>query len=78
MCTADVRGSGNLSLECLRPTNLSTARDCVRKNSNGRVSTRKIRSMDASGARRMTGIVSGVAIEPQPGEQVVCQDLTGE
>ena len=26
----------------------------------------------------MAGTVSGVAIEPQPGEQVVCQDLTGE
>ena len=26
----------------------------------------------------MAGIVSGVTIEPQPGEQVVCQDLTGE
>ena len=38
-------------------------------------SPRKIRSMDASGARRMAGTVSGVAIEPQPGEQVVCQDL---
>ena len=38
---------------------------------------RKIRSMDASGARRMAGTVSGVAIEPQLGEQVVCQDLIG-
>ena len=26
----------------------------------------------------MAGTVSGVAIEPQPGEQVVCQDLTGD
>ena len=41
-------------------------------------SPRKIRSMDASGARRMAGIVSGVTIEPQFGKQVVCQDLTGE
>ena len=41
-------------------------------------SPRKIRSMDASGARRMAGTVSGVAIEPQPAHQVVCQDLTGE
>ena len=41
-------------------------------------SPRKIRSLDASGARRMAGTVSGVAIEPQPDEQVMCQDLTGE
>ena len=41
-------------------------------------SPRKIRSMDASRARRMAGSVSGVAIEPQLGKQVVCQDLTGE
>ena len=33
---------------------------------------------DASGARRMAGTVSGVAIEPQLDEQVVCQYLTGE
>ena len=26
----------------------------------------------------MAGTVIGVAIEPQPGEQVVCHDLTGE
>ena len=31
---------------------------------------RKIRSMDASGARRMAGTLSGVAIEPQLGKQV--------
>ena len=41
-------------------------------------SPRKIRSVDASGARRISGTASGVAIEPQPDEQVVCQDLTGE
>ena len=34
--------------------------------------------MDSSGAREMAGTVSGVAIEPQLDEQVVCQDLTGE
>ena len=39
---------------------------------------RKIRSLDASGACRMNGTVSGVASEQQPDEQVVCQDLTGE
>ena len=26
----------------------------------------------------MAGTASGVAIEPQPDEQVVCQDMTGE
>ena len=41
-------------------------------------SPRKIRSMDASGARRIAGTVSGVAIEPQLDEQVVCQGMTGE
>ena len=41
-------------------------------------SPRKIRSTDASGARRMAGTLSGVAIEPQPDEQVVCQYLLGE
>ena len=41
-------------------------------------SPRKIRSLDASGARRVIGTASGVAIEPQPDEQVVFQDLTGE
>ena len=40
-------------------------------------SPRKIRSLDASGARRMAGTASVVAIEPQLDEQVVCQDLTG-
>ena len=67
---------------------MSDTRDCVRKNLNGWVfgvecamlgaSPRKIRSLDAAGARRMACTVSGVAIEPQPGEQVVCQELTGE
>ena len=41
-------------------------------------SPRKIRSLTASGARRKAGTASGVAIEQQPDEQVVCQDLTGE
>ena len=41
-------------------------------------SPRKIRSLDASRARRMVGTASKVAIEPQPDEEVVCQDLTGE
>ena len=41
-------------------------------------SPRKIRSLDVSGARRMVGTASEVAIEPQPDEQVVCQDLIGE
>ena len=41
-------------------------------------SPRKIRSLDASGARRMAGVASGVAIEPQPDEQVVCRDVIGE
>ena len=64
----------------------------MRKNSDGQVPTsssdvecamlgaspRKIRSLDAAGARRMIGTTNGMAIEPQPDEQVVCQDLTGE
>ena len=36
-------------------------------------SPQKIRSLGASGARRMTDTESGVAIEPQPDEQVVCK-----
>ena len=35
-------------------------------------SARKIRSLNASGARRMVSATSEVAIEPQPDEQVVC------
>ena len=41
-------------------------------------SPRKIRSLGAFGARRMAGTASEVAIDQQPDEQVVCQDLTGE
>ena len=41
-------------------------------------SPRKIKSVDASGERRMDGTVSGVAIEQRLDEHVVCQNLTGE
>ena len=41
-------------------------------------SPRKIRSFGCFRASRLAGTASGVAIEPQPDEQVVCQDLTGE
>ena len=38
----------------------------------------EVKLMDASGGRRMVGTASGVAIEPQFDEEVVCQDTTGE
>ena len=64
------------------PQSLSVAESDLMKVSQSNVmlgaSPRKIRSMDVSGARRVAGTGSGVAIEPQFDEQVVCQDLTGE
>ena len=79
----DVNGGGAKQLETLweRPRTVEFQRqvcDVWCDVTECGPSPRKIRSMDASGARRVADTVSGVAIEPQPGEQVVCQDLTGE